>query len=188
MGNNGKVMIHGKEYKTVALRVQEMRAEHPTWGIMTELVESSSEYVVMKCEIYASEEEGARLIGSGYAEERRDSSQINRTSALENCETSAIGRALAACGYGGSEYASANEVENAIAQQKPMTEPAGHKWKKGEKEKVYEQARKCLDDGDEHGLREVLEEYDGPDEKMKVWGLFNSSERSSIKALLEDEK
>ncbi len=116
MGNktSGIVNIHGKDYKTVALRVTELRDSHPEWGIETGLIESNEIFVVMKAKIL---NEDGRVIGTGYAEEKRDSSQINRTSALENCETSAIGRALAACGYGGEEYASANEVENAIHQQ-----------------------------------------------------------------------
>jgi hypothetical protein len=68
----------------------------------------------MRCEI--SNEEG-RILATGHAEEFRKSSQINSTSALENAETSCIGRALASLGFGGSEFASANEVQNAIQQQ-----------------------------------------------------------------------
>ena len=56
-------------------------------------------------------------IATGYAEEVRTASKINRTSALENAETSAVGRALAFFGLGGSEIASADEVANAIQQQ-----------------------------------------------------------------------
>ena len=56
-------------------------------------------------------------IYTGHAEEVYDSSMINKTSALENCETSAIGRALASAGFGGTEFASADEVANAISQQ-----------------------------------------------------------------------
>lgn len=179
--SNGTVMIHGKAYKTVALRVQEFREKHPDWGIETEIITADETYVVIKACI---SNDAGKVIGTGFAEEKRGATMINKTSALENCETSAIGRALSACGFGGEEYASANEVENAIAQQKPMTEAAGHKWKKGEKEEVYRQVRECLDNGDEHGLREILEEYDGPDEKMKVWTIFNSAERSAIKELL----
>ena len=111
--DSGIVKIHGKEYKTVALRVSEFREQHPDWSIITELV-SSDDFVVIKATIA---DESGRTIGTGHAEERRGSTQINRTSALENCETSAIGRALSACGYGGSEYASANELMNAIHQQ-----------------------------------------------------------------------
>jgi hypothetical protein len=53
------------------------------------------------------------IVGSGIAEERRGSSNVNTTSAVENCETSAIGRALASIGLHGGEYASANEIDTA---------------------------------------------------------------------------
>jgi len=111
----GEVDIKGKVYLTVALRVSNFRDACPDWSILTEIHAVDDAVVIMKASILNAE---GRVIGTGYAEERRDASQINRTSALENCETSAIGRALAACGYGGTEYASANEVENAIHQQR----------------------------------------------------------------------
>ena len=57
---------------------------------------------------------------TGLAEEFRGKNIINTTSALENAETSSIGRALACLSLGGSEYASANEVENAISQQEQI--------------------------------------------------------------------
>jgi len=112
--NTGIVNIRGKEYMTVALRVQQFREKHPLWAIETHVEDRTEEYVVMRCEI--SNEEG-RILATGHAEEFRKSSQINSTSALENAETSCIGRALAALGFGGSEFASANEVQNAVAQQ-----------------------------------------------------------------------
>jgi len=108
------VKIHGKEYLTVAERINTFRKTHADWGIDTDLV-SHGELVVIKAVI--SDEQG-RQVGSGYAEELRGSTNINTTSALENCETSAIGRALASCGYGGEQYASANEVTDAIINQK----------------------------------------------------------------------
>jgi hypothetical protein len=108
------IKIHGKEYMTVAERVNDFRRDNPDYTLSTELVLADETYVVMKASILNTE---GRLIATGYAEERRGSSMINKTSALENCETSAIGRALAAFGLGGTEYASANEVQNAIAQQ-----------------------------------------------------------------------
>lgn len=112
--SNGVVNIHGREYKTVALRVSEFKEKHPDWSILTDLVSADSEVVVMKATIM---DDMARVRGTGYAEEYRSSSKINRTSAMENAETSAIGRALAACGLAGTEYASADEVANAISQQ-----------------------------------------------------------------------
>ena len=114
--STGTVNIRGKEYKTVALRVSEFREQCPAkdgWAILTEIVDRTAEDVVVKAMILHKD----CVVATGYAEEVRQSSQINRTSALENCETSAIGRALAAFGLGGSEYASANEVTNAIHQQ-----------------------------------------------------------------------
>ena len=113
--DTGVVNIHGKEYKTVAKRVDEFRSAHKTdLSIITSLVDRDENTVVMKAEIL---DKDGRVIATGYAEEHRTASQINRTSALENCETSAIGRALANFGLGGGEYASADEVANAISQQ-----------------------------------------------------------------------
>lgn len=121
---NGVVKIHNKEYKTVALRVTEFLAspKHEGWAIETQLITAhssdgiarSDEYVVMKATIRDDKD---RARGTGYAEELRGSTNINKTSALENCETSAIGRALASVGFAGTEYASANEVSSAVIQQ-----------------------------------------------------------------------
>jgi len=119
--NTGIVNIRGKEYMTVALRVQHFREKHPMWAIETHVEDRTEDYVVMRCEI--SNEEG-RILATGHAEEFRKSSQINSTSALENAETSCIGRALASLGFGGSEFASANEVQNAIQQQNPGVDKA----------------------------------------------------------------
>jgi len=112
--SGGVVKIHGKEYKTVALRVAEFRAKHPDYTISTELVEANDVLVIMKASILDKE---SRLLATGYSEEVRSASKINATSALENAETSAIGRCLSALGFGGTEYASADEVASAIKQQ-----------------------------------------------------------------------
>ena len=112
----GIVNIRGKEYQTVALRVQKFREANPRWQIYTEIIKCDAEAVIIRCDIC---DEAGVHVASGHAEESRPASQINSTSALENCETSAIGRALAAAGFGGTEFASANEVQNAIHQQTP---------------------------------------------------------------------
>lgn len=113
--DSGIVKIHGREYKTVAKRVDEFRKEHgEKYAIITQMVANDERAVVMMAEIL---NENRDIIATGYAEERRNSSDVNRTSAVENCETSAIGRALANFGYAGGEYASADEVANAISRQ-----------------------------------------------------------------------
>lgn len=115
MKDTGIVNIHGKEYKTVAKRVDEFRKENKQeLGIQTSLVSIDERTVVIKAEIINKE---GFVIATGYAEENRQSSTINKTSALENCETSAIGRALANFGLAGGEYASADEVAQAISRQ-----------------------------------------------------------------------
>jgi hypothetical protein len=118
--NTGIVNIRGKEYQTVALRVQKFREAHPTWALTSEVLFRDADCVVMKSIIA---DETGRVLATGHAEEYRKSSQINGTSALENAETSAHGRALAALGIGGTEFASANEVQNAIHQQVEKPHP-----------------------------------------------------------------
>ena len=122
MSNTGIVNIRGKEYQTVALRVQKFREAHPNWSLLSEVLFRDADCVVMKSIIA---DETGRVLATGHAEEYRKTSQINGTSALENAETSAHGRSLAALGIGGTEFASANEVQNAIHQQdtKPKAKP-----------------------------------------------------------------
>ena len=115
MAQPGIVEIHGKQYRTVAFRIAEFREKHPDWTIQTELIDADDARVVMKAEIGDADQ---NLLSTGYAEEERGSSNINTTSALENAETSAVGRALAFLGLAGTEIASADEVVNAISQQR----------------------------------------------------------------------
>lgn len=110
----GIVDIRGKQYQTVALRVQMFREKHPEHTLATEVIDRTADCVVMRAVIA---DQAGRTLATGHSEEYRTASQINRTSALENAETSAIGRALAAFGFGGTEFSTANEVQNAIHQQ-----------------------------------------------------------------------
>ena len=131
--DTGIVSIHGKEYKTVALRVAEFRNEYTIkdgWGIVTTLVHHDADTVIMKAEVINP---AGMVVGTGHGEEKRSASQINRTSAMENAETSAIGRALAAVGLAGTEYASADEVANAIHQQQERPARSGEASEKQKK-------------------------------------------------------
>ena len=115
-------MGRNRSYTQVADRVVAFRKHFdPTdWGIVTDVVNDNGEVIVMKAHVIRYDAEGDRIIATGYAEEVRGSSNINKPSALENAETSAIGRALAALALHGGEFASAGEVANAVAeQQKP---------------------------------------------------------------------
>ena len=116
------VNIHGKQYRTVAERINLFYERYGKMHtqIITEIVKDDGNIIQVKATINVDsrdKDDSVSLLGTGYAEEDRSKGRINSTSALENCETSAIGRALASIGLGGEEYASANEVENARYQQ-----------------------------------------------------------------------
>ena len=108
-----KHMIHGKEYTTVAERVNNLHDIYKEQlSITTELISLVDGICVMKATIITD-----KGTFTGFALEREGSTNINKTSFLENCETSCIGRAASAAGFGGGEYASSNEVLLAIAQK-----------------------------------------------------------------------
>lgn len=113
------VNIHGKEYKTVAERVTEAHKKHKdNIEIQTELISWEDGIVIMKATVIIHTKDKT-LTYIDYAYEKEGSSMINKTSILECCATSCIGRALSAAGFGGEglEYASADEVANAIKNQ-----------------------------------------------------------------------
>lgn len=68
--------------------------------------------------------------------------------------------------------------------------PGFHRFAPSEKKEILRQVRNALESGDEVGLKQVIDEYTGdlsdPEEKMKLWAIFNSTERGAIKALLND--
>lgn len=108
--------IKGKEYAEVNQRIKAFRMVHPNGTITTDIINIENGVVLMKASI--TDDEG-RLIGTGYAYEKEKGSFINQTSYIENCETSAVGRALGMCGFGiDTSVASAEEVQNAIINQK----------------------------------------------------------------------
>jgi len=114
------VNIHGKEYKTVAERVNEVHEKYKdNVEIQTELISWEDGIVIMKATVTIHTKERS-LTFVDYAYEKEGSTMINKTSILENCSTSAIGRSLSAAGYAGTEYASADEVANAISNQKSV--------------------------------------------------------------------
>ena len=113
--SSDKVNIKGKFYTTVDTRVHAFRKHLGADAqITTEVIHHDDTRVVVKATVSVCIEGEWRILGNDYAEEYRAAGMVNKTSALENCCTSAIGRALACCGLGGGEYASAFEVDNAI--------------------------------------------------------------------------
>ena len=113
--NPDVVDIHGTEYTMIAARLRMFRVDHPEWSIITSLL-SDGEFVRFRTVI---SNENDRVIATGYAEEDRSLGNINKTSAIENAETSSVGRALAFVSgeYAGNAIRSADEMANAVHQQ-----------------------------------------------------------------------
>lgn len=182
------VKIHGKNYITVDERVEEFHKRYPNGSIKTDLVEFDGERVITKTTAIPDVENPERRF-TGWAYEMVGSTNINKTSALENCETSSCGRALGflAIGLNGS-IATADEVQNAIDQQKntKVTEQQkddyqkllAHKCFTGKKKemndwwvKIYDQpnpnksADVCL-----KKLKKRIDEFENPkkEEEVKV--------------------
>lgn len=107
--------VKGKDYVEVNKRVMAFRELEPNGTITTEIISNAGGVVTMKATVTDS---NGKILATGYAYEKESSSFINKTSYIENCETSAVGRALGFCGIGvDASIASAEEVANAIKQQ-----------------------------------------------------------------------
>ena len=188
------VKIHGKQYTTVSERCFSWREEHPDQTMQSEIVFHDDKKVIVKSTIFDAE---GKIISTGHAEEVRSSSKINSTSALENAETSSLGRALSFHKYAGSEIASADEWANAIREQNNKTifaQQKDHMDKVREHEESLRVTCKYLlesenPDADRERCllvaRECFNEI--PDEdKIKLWkapkkgGFFRTHERKLL--------
>lgn len=119
--------IKGKEYAEVNQRIKAFRMVYPMGFIHTEMASNENGVCVFRASVGFYKENGdATVLGNGTAYEKESSSYINKTSYIENCETSAVGRALGMAGFGiDVSVASYEEVANAIHQQE--AEPAAKK-------------------------------------------------------------
>lgn len=106
--------IKGKDYVQVNERVKAFRSICPDGSIVTEIVSMADETVVIKATVM----DGDKVLATGLAYEKESSSYINKTSYIENCETSAVGRALGFVGIGiDGSVCSYEEAANAMKQQ-----------------------------------------------------------------------
>lgn len=112
--NLSTIDIKGKAYMEVDQRIKAFRMLYPEGSITTDMLSNDGDICVFKAVI----SNGEVILGTGTAFEQKGSSFINKTSYIENCETSAVGRALAMCGIGiDVSVASYEEVANAINNQ-----------------------------------------------------------------------
>ena len=110
--------IKGKEYAEVNQRVKAFRTLYPEGFITTEILCREGGLCIIKATVGHYADGKSVILATGTAYEKEGSSQINRTSYIENCETSAVGRALGMAGFGiDTSIASADEMNNALLQQ-----------------------------------------------------------------------
>jgi len=164
-----KIPIKNKLYAPVSVRVQAFREAYGSKGrITTKIHHSSENRVLIEAQVSVFDEGKWQLIANDFAEEFRGEGPINKTSATENCSTSAIGRALSACGLSGGEYASFEEVDYAINEKaaiddKPKPKPKPKK-KAAPKAKEPDDMKARLQ---EKGLMEEAEPEETSEEMFK---------------------
>jgi hypothetical protein len=142
--------IKGKAYAEVNQRIKAFRMVYPNGSIATELLSNENGVCVFKASVFDNE---TLLLGTGHAYEKESSSFINKTSYIENCETSAVGRALAMAGFGiDTSISSAEEVGNAINNQQSKEDVL-----KGAKAKT--EVLKILNSKSPEYVKNVLDHY-----------------------------
>tara|TARA_R100000700_G_scaffold41179_2_gene60291 strand:+ start:1935 stop:2648 length:714 start_codon:yes stop_codon:yes gene_type:complete len=164
--SHGVAMHGGKKYTQVSQRVEVFRKHFPDYSIVTKVKVDDKERVVVYAEIFAPG--GERPIATGTAEEIRGSSKVNRTSAIENGETSSIGRALATLGLHGGEFASEFEMSNIKNKEKNIEEqkktPKDPPKEDPEEAEITETLR---DDSD--FIRDSEDAQSGSEKELRRW-------------------
>lgn len=169
--------IKGKEYAEVNQRIKAFRMIYPTGFITTELASNENGVCIIKASVGFYDDNGeAFILGTGLAYEKENSTFINKTSYIENCETSAVGRALGMAGFGiDTSVASYEEVATAIANQESTTKPKTETKTKAKEEPKSESqpqpTNKPIDAKTIKALKAKIKD-DGIDEN-KLLALYN---------------
>ena len=196
----------GKLYTQVVHRMEAFRKQHGTeFGVDTAILVNDGQKVVVKAIIT---DKDSRIVGAGMAEEIRGQGLVNTTSALENAETSAIGRALASLGLAGGEYASANEmdavvrktdavketpqkeVKNEVVEQTPneTTPPSQPKDTVGDYEKIINRIKQArFVDNKEAGQLRLLQDRFQRDYESVIMKLPKEIQQKILKLFTDAE-
>ena len=181
------INYQGKEYYEVSTRLNYFRRakQYQGWRLKTKVVSQTEDSVLMKAMIL---DDKGRVVATGHAIEKKDGSRVNQRNHVENCETSAVGRALGFLGIASDgSIASYEEVVNAVENQKkdsvkPATKP------KAEKKKEYiletDNFKKVLlymaKNKDKMSLSEMIKKFE--DEK---YGKLTTKEKGKLKEAYE---
>tara|TARA_R100000988_G_scaffold98902_1_gene67411 strand:- start:235 stop:741 length:507 start_codon:yes stop_codon:yes gene_type:complete len=155
------VNIKGKEYVEVNERLKFFRSNYKNWCLTSDVVELTDDRCVIKATIF---DDNGNIRATGHAYEKEGSSFINKTSFVENCETSAWGRALANLGIGlDTSVASYEEVANAVTQQADAP-----KAKPKLDEDKFNNMLKAIEAGKGDAVKAKMPNYDIEDYQMNL--------------------
>jgi hypothetical protein len=112
-------MFNLADYETVEVRLEKFIKDYPDFRIATELEVVEKDRYIVKAYLYKTSTDSVAWT-TGYAEEKVTDRGVNSTSALENCETSAIGRSLSAAGYAAKGKRPSREEMTKVVAQKPV--------------------------------------------------------------------
>ena len=154
------VNIKGKEYVEVNERLKFFRSNYKNWCLTSDVVELTDDRCVIKATIF---DDNGNIRATGHAYEKEGSSFINKTSFVENCETSAWGRALGNLGIGlDTSVASYEEVANAVKQQSTPTP------KPKLDEDKFNNMLKAIEAGKGDAVKAKMPNYDIEDYQMNL--------------------
>ena len=163
--------IKGKKYATVDSRVEFFREKFPTYSLETTYPVLDMERGICVCRAIVKDDTG-RIVADGFAHEwqSKPGSMVNKTSYIENAQTSAVGRALGFMGIGinGVGIATADEVQTAIAHQQNNDMPP----------------TKVVDDIDE--IPEFITPQGNPNDWMPENAFAGACERATTAAELQE--
>lgn len=180
-----------KDYAEVNQRIKAFRMLYPAGAIMTECMSDDGDRCVFKATVLTEE---GRILGTGTAFELKSSSYINATSYIENCETSAVGRALAFCGIGiDTSIASYEEVANAMKNQEkgdnmqPLPVEKEEKPKKAAAKKAEEPKKpeQCGYPTREEMLEDAKKFYQAEDKAKDLSDLYKHWQVESLDKLTD---
>ena len=144
------------KYVLVKTRLQYFRKHYQNGSISTEILHFDKDTIMMKASVFIN----GQLVSTGIAHEDKDAGYVNKTSFVEVCETSSIGRALGILGIGISEsVATYDEVRNAINQQEQMEK--NDELLQYKAESLSSRLIASIEADDDEGVNEVEKDYKG---------------------------
>lgn len=177
-----KTDIKGKEYVEVNQRILAFRELYPNGAIITDLISLENGICTFKASVFDC---AGQLKATGHAQEKEGSTFINKTSYIENCETSAVGRALGILGIGATNsIASAEEVLNAISNQEKKVTKKEVKADDPMLNKIsYVQSNGLLQELELDRVKKIMEYY-----KVEKLGDLNMYQYQEIVAKIKKER